>query len=76
MLRLTRARTPVTFDKRGKTIHVMCGKRGKTCNVWQARENMLCVASAGKLVTFDKRGKTCYVWRAREYLAYWSQVSK
>ena len=47
--------------------HATFAKRGKTCNLCQARENTQPFPSAGKHATFTKRGKTrnlCFFWTA------------
>lgn len=46
---MTSARKRVTSAMRG--IRVKGFKRGKTCNVWNAQENLQRVECAGKIVT-------------------------
>ena len=51
-------------------------KRGKTCNQYQARENIQPVSIAGKHETGTKRGKTCNRCQSRENMQPVSSAGK
>ena len=44
-------------NQKSNSRYATCLKRGKTCDLRQARENMTLVSSAGKYVSCVKRGK-------------------